>query len=97
MKLELFRTIGSTNQQLATHQHDNITVTPHLLFGLKKIETEIMKEDIDMNQLSILKTQIMDNFQRLDTCQNQISEQLLDLEDAMQEYLGDMEDAEKLP
>ncbi|GFX46266.1 transposable element Tcb2 transposase [Trichonephila clavipes] len=31
MNLELFRTIGSTNQQLATHQHDNITVAPHLL------------------------------------------------------------------
>ncbi|GFS92563.1 uncharacterized protein TNCV_1160221 [Trichonephila clavipes] len=31
---------------------------------------------------------------RLDTCQNQISEQLLDTEDAVQEYLDDMEDAE---
>ncbi|GFX36242.1 uncharacterized protein TNCV_2065801 [Trichonephila clavipes] len=36
----------------------------------------------------------MDKFQRLDTCQNQISEQLLDTEDAVQEYLDDMEDAE---
>ncbi|GFV36923.1 uncharacterized protein TNCV_4767211 [Trichonephila clavipes] len=31
---------------------------------------------------------------RLDTCQSQISEQLLDTEDAVQEYLDDMEDAE---
>ncbi|GFT38033.1 hypothetical protein TNCV_1005811 [Trichonephila clavipes] len=36
----------------------------------------------------------MDKFQRLDTCQNQISEQLLDSEDAVQEYLDDMEDVE---
>ncbi|GFS62798.1 osteoclast-stimulating factor 1 [Trichonephila clavipes] len=34
------------------------------------------------------------NVQRLDTCQSQISEQLLDTEDAVQEYLDDMEDAE---
>ncbi|GFT14665.1 uncharacterized protein TNCV_632601 [Trichonephila clavipes] len=47
-----------------------------------------------MNQLSILKTQFIDKFQRLDTCQNQISEQLLDTEDAVQEYLDDREDAE---
>ncbi|GFW14926.1 uncharacterized protein TNCV_4658871 [Trichonephila clavipes] len=62
--------------------------------SLKKIETELIKENIDMNQLSILKTQFMDTFQRLDTCQNKISEQLLDTEDAVQEYLDDMEDAE---
>ncbi|GFV14936.1 uncharacterized protein TNCV_3642981 [Trichonephila clavipes] len=62
--------------------------------SLKKIETELIKENIDMNQLSILKTQFIDKFQRLDTCQNQISEQLLGTEDAMQEYLDDMEDAE---
>ncbi|GFT70284.1 uncharacterized protein TNCV_3457231 [Trichonephila clavipes] len=62
--------------------------------SLKKIETELIKENTDMNQLSILKTQFMDKFQRLDTCQNQISEQLLDTEDAVQEYLDDMEDAE---
>ncbi|GFU94432.1 uncharacterized protein TNCV_2644201 [Trichonephila clavipes] len=47
-----------------------------------------------MNQLSILKTQFIDKFQRLDTCQNQISEQLLGTEDAVQEYLDNMEDAE---
>ncbi|GFW98313.1 uncharacterized protein TNCV_1091911 [Trichonephila clavipes] len=62
--------------------------------SLKKIETELMKENIDMNQLSILKTQFIDKFQRLDTCQSQISEQLLDTEDVVQEYLDDMEDAE---
>ncbi|GFX77521.1 uncharacterized protein TNCV_4025711 [Trichonephila clavipes] len=62
--------------------------------SLKKIETELIKENIDMNQLSILKTQFMDKFQRLDTCQSQISEQLLDTEDAVQEYLDYMEDAE---
>ncbi|GFW86205.1 uncharacterized protein TNCV_4779171 [Trichonephila clavipes] len=62
--------------------------------SLKKIETELMKENIDMNQLSILKTQFIDKFQRLDTCQSQISEQLLDTEDAVQQYLDDMEDAE---
>ncbi|GFW32058.1 uncharacterized protein TNCV_2600841 [Trichonephila clavipes] len=62
--------------------------------SLKKIETELIKENIDMNQLSILKTQFIDKFQRLDICQNQISEQLLGTEDAVQEYLDDMEDAE---
>ncbi|GFX07233.1 uncharacterized protein TNCV_2972101 [Trichonephila clavipes] len=62
--------------------------------SLKKIEIELIKENIDMNQLSILKTQFIDKFQRLDTCQNQISEQLLGTEDAVQEYLDDMEDAE---
>ncbi|GFX16941.1 integrase catalytic domain-containing protein [Trichonephila clavipes] len=62
--------------------------------SLKKIETELIKENINMNQLSILKTQFIDKFQRLDTCQNQISEQLLGTEDAVQEYLVDMEDAE---
>ncbi|GFX65438.1 uncharacterized protein TNCV_399891 [Trichonephila clavipes] len=62
--------------------------------SLKKIETELIKENIDMNQISILKTQFIDKFQRLDTCQSQISEQLLDTEDAVQEYLDDMEDAE---
>ncbi|GFS79036.1 uncharacterized protein TNCV_4342561 [Trichonephila clavipes] len=62
--------------------------------SLKKIETELIKENIDRNQLSILKTQFMDKFQRLDTCQNQISELLLGTEDAVQEYLDDMEDAE---
>ncbi|GFS70369.1 DUF1758 domain-containing protein [Trichonephila clavipes] len=62
--------------------------------SLKKIETELIKENIDMNQLSILKTQFMDKFQRLDTCQSQISEQLLDTEDVVQEYLDDMEDTE---
>ncbi|GFW72013.1 integrase catalytic domain-containing protein [Trichonephila clavipes] len=68
---------------------------PRIAFSLslKKIETELIRENIDMNQLSILKTQFIDKFQRLDTCQNQISEQLLDTEDAIQEYL-DMEDAE---
>ncbi|GFT21855.1 hypothetical protein TNCV_3179601 [Trichonephila clavipes] len=60
----------------------------------KKIETELIKENIDMNQLSILKTQFIDKFQRLDICQNQISEQLLGTEDAVQEYLDDMEEAE---
>ncbi|GFX06289.1 uncharacterized protein TNCV_505091 [Trichonephila clavipes] len=53
--------------------------------SLKKIETELIKENIDMNQLSIFKTQFMDKFQRLDTCQNQISEQLLDTEDEVGE------------
>ncbi|GFW38358.1 hypothetical protein TNCV_1332111 [Trichonephila clavipes] len=61
-------------------------------FSLSK--TELIKENIDMNQLSILKTQFMDKFKRLDTCQSQISEQLLDTEDAVQEYFDDMEDAE---
>ncbi|GFV75719.1 uncharacterized protein TNCV_1756471 [Trichonephila clavipes] len=42
----------------------------------KRLKTEFTKENIDMNQLSILKTQFIDKFQRLDTCQNQISEQL---------------------
>ncbi|GFW80772.1 integrase catalytic domain-containing protein [Trichonephila clavipes] len=62
--------------------------------SLKKIETELIKENIDMNQLSILKTQFIDKFKKLDTCQNQISEQLLGTEHAVQEYLDDMEDAE---
>ncbi|GFS59930.1 uncharacterized protein TNCV_3957281 [Trichonephila clavipes] len=36
----------------------------------------------------------MDKFQRLDTCQNLVSEQFLELEDAVLEYSDDMEDAE---
>ncbi|GFY54931.1 hypothetical protein TNIN_155951 [Trichonephila inaurata madagascariensis] len=36
----------------------------------------------------------MDKFQRLDTCQNQIFEQFLDSEDAVQEYLDDVEETE---
>ncbi|GFY69186.1 uncharacterized protein TNIN_115061 [Trichonephila inaurata madagascariensis] len=62
--------------------------------SLKKIETELMKENVDMIQLSNLKTQFMDKFQRLDACQNLVSKQLLELKDAEQEYLDDIEDAE---
>ncbi|GFY23044.1 hypothetical protein TNCV_2183051 [Trichonephila clavipes] len=64
--------------------------------SLKKIGTKLMKENINMNLLSILKTQIMDKFQRLDTCQNLVFEQLLELEDAVQEYLDGMEDAQNV-
>ncbi|GFV63023.1 hypothetical protein TNCV_4590701 [Trichonephila clavipes] len=32
--LELFRKFRSTNQQLDTHQHDSITVAPHLLIRI---------------------------------------------------------------
>ncbi|GFY30350.1 uncharacterized protein TNCV_4066001 [Trichonephila clavipes] len=50
-----------------------------------------------INAFQLLKMNFLQCFggqDRLDTCQNQISEQLLDTEDAMQEYLDDMEDAE---
>ncbi|GFT34791.1 uncharacterized protein TNCV_3241171 [Trichonephila clavipes] len=36
----------------------------------------------------------INSLERLNTCQNQISELLLGTEDAVQEYLDDMEDAE---
>ncbi|GFY78425.1 uncharacterized protein TNIN_264661 [Trichonephila inaurata madagascariensis] len=36
----------------------------------------------------------MDKFQGLDACQNLVSKQLLELKDAKQEYLDDMEDSE---
>ncbi|GFT20349.1 uncharacterized protein TNCV_1009461 [Trichonephila clavipes] len=42
----------------------------------------------------VMKTVAEIMAKRLDTCQNQISEQLLGTEDAVQEYLDDMEDAE---
>ncbi|GFW62537.1 structural maintenance of chromosomes protein 2 [Trichonephila clavipes] len=78
------------NTELRTYQ-DGLE---NIFGSLKRIETELIKENIDMNQLSILKTQFIDKFQRLDTCQNHISELLLGTEDAVQEYLDDMEDAE---
>ncbi|KAF8786398.1 hypothetical protein HNY73_008119 [Argiope bruennichi] len=62
--------------------------------NLKKIETELQKEQVDLNLLSILKVQIMDKFQRLDTCQNQVSAQFLETKEAEQLYLDDTEEAE---
>ncbi|GFU82541.1 integrase catalytic domain-containing protein [Trichonephila clavipes] len=47
-----------------------------------------------LKPLAAKKDGFMEGAGRLDTCQNQISEQLLDTEDAVKEYLDDMEDAE---
>ncbi|KAF8783470.1 hypothetical protein HNY73_013627 [Argiope bruennichi] len=62
--------------------------------SLKKIESELMKEPMDLKLLSILKVQITDKFQRIDTCQNQVSALFLEMKEAEQLYLIDMEEAE---
>ncbi|GFV20650.1 uncharacterized protein TNCV_776951 [Trichonephila clavipes] len=53
-------------------------------------DAELTAIDEDLHLLEIR----LESLERLDTCQSQISEQLLDTEDAVQEYLDDMEDAE---
>ncbi|GBO13947.1 hypothetical protein AVEN_96834-1 [Araneus ventricosus] len=61
----------------------------------KKIEGELIKEVPELKQLSILKSQISDKFARLDTCQTEITNLILKVEDAEQAYEEDFLSAEK--
>nr|XP_042902851.1 uncharacterized protein LOC107439364 [Parasteatoda tepidariorum] len=61
---------------------------------VKKIETELDKEVRDLKALSILKVQLNDKFQRLEVCQNAISEQLLQNETTENAYNEDFEESE---
>ncbi|GBN44087.1 hypothetical protein AVEN_213667-1 [Araneus ventricosus] len=48
----------------------------------KKIDDELLKEAPELKQLSILKSQLSDKFARLDTCQAEITNLILKIEDA---------------
>ncbi|GBM58668.1 hypothetical protein AVEN_251931-1 [Araneus ventricosus] len=61
----------------------------------KKIEDELTKEAPELKKLSILKSQISDKFARLETCQADISNLILKVEDAEQAYEEDFLSAEK--
>ncbi|GBL82418.1 hypothetical protein AVEN_252560-1 [Araneus ventricosus] len=61
----------------------------------KKIEDELIKEAPELKKLSILKSQINDKFARLETCQAEISNLILKVEDAEQAYEEDFMSAEK--
>ncbi|GBN28278.1 hypothetical protein AVEN_260536-1 [Araneus ventricosus] len=61
----------------------------------KKIEDELIKEAPELKQLSILKSQISDKFARLETCQAEIMNLILKIEDAEQAYEDDFLSAEK--
>ncbi|GBM66298.1 hypothetical protein AVEN_242469-1 [Araneus ventricosus] len=61
----------------------------------KKIEEELIKEAPELKKLSILKSQISDKFARLETCQAEISNLILKVEDAEQAYEEDFMSAEK--
>ncbi|GBN03156.1 hypothetical protein AVEN_78172-1 [Araneus ventricosus] len=56
---------------------------------------ELTKEGPELNKLSILKSQISDKFARLETCQADISNLILKVEDAEQVYEEDFLSAEK--
>ncbi|GFT00587.1 DUF1758 domain-containing protein [Trichonephila clavipes] len=62
--------------------------------NLKKIESELNKEIADRKELSVLRTLIDDKFQRLDSCQLLISEELLKEENGEQLFSEDFEEAE---
>ncbi|GBM54234.1 hypothetical protein AVEN_213715-1 [Araneus ventricosus] len=55
----------------------------------KKIEDELVKEAPELKKLSILKSQISDKFALLDTCQTEITNLILKIEDAEQAYEED--------
>ncbi|GBN64608.1 hypothetical protein AVEN_156673-1 [Araneus ventricosus] len=61
----------------------------------KKIEDELIKEAPELKKLSILKSQISDKFARLETCQTEITNLILKIEDAEQAYEEDFLSAEK--
>ncbi|GFX72934.1 DUF1758 domain-containing protein [Trichonephila clavipes] len=62
--------------------------------NLKKIKSELNKEIVDRKELSILRTLIDDKFQRLDSCQLLLSEELLKEENSEQLFSEDFEEAE---
>lgn len=60
-----------------------------------KIETELSKKPPDLNQLSVLKSQIGDKFTRLEACQANITDLILKEEDAEKEHEKDFLSAEE--
>ncbi|GFX19787.1 DUF1758 domain-containing protein [Trichonephila clavipes] len=62
--------------------------------NFKKIESELNKEIADRKELSVIRTQIADKFQRLDNCQLLLSEELLKEENGEQLFSEDFEEAE---
>ncbi|GBN76190.1 hypothetical protein AVEN_258913-1 [Araneus ventricosus] len=69
--------------------HTSFTVCP------KKIEDGLIKEAPELKKLSILKSQISDKFARLETCQAEITNLILKIEDAEQAYEEDFLSTEK--
>ncbi|GBN87546.1 hypothetical protein AVEN_99033-1 [Araneus ventricosus] len=61
----------------------------------KKIEDKLIKEAPELKKLSILKSQISDKFACLETCQAEITNLILKIEDAEQPYEEDFLSAEK--
>ncbi|GBM79741.1 hypothetical protein AVEN_40195-1 [Araneus ventricosus] len=61
----------------------------------KKDEDEVIKEAPELKQLSILKSQIRYIFTRLETCQAEITNLVLKVEDAEQAYEEDFLSSEK--
>ncbi|GFS87112.1 DUF1758 domain-containing protein [Trichonephila clavipes] len=64
------------------------------ILNLKKIESELNKEIADRKELSVLRTLIDDKFQRLDSCQLLLSEELLKEENGEQLFSEDFKEAE---
>ncbi|GFW50047.1 hypothetical protein TNCV_2316291 [Trichonephila clavipes] len=62
--------------------------------NFKKIESELNKETADRKELSVLRTQIDDKFQRLDNCRLLLSEELLKEENGEQLFSEDFEETE---
>ncbi|GBN25049.1 hypothetical protein AVEN_206250-1 [Araneus ventricosus] len=58
-------------------------------------EDEFIKEAPELKQLSILKSQISDKFERLETCQAEITNLILKVEDDEQAYEEDFLSSEK--
>ncbi|GBO21961.1 hypothetical protein AVEN_81426-1 [Araneus ventricosus] len=61
----------------------------------KRAESELSKEVSDLKTLLILRIQLCDKFQRLDNCQNAVSEKLLQTKEGEQlfsDYLEESED-----
>ncbi|GBN70456.1 hypothetical protein AVEN_228019-1 [Araneus ventricosus] len=61
----------------------------------KKVDDELLKEAPELKQLSILKSQISDKFARLEACQAEITNLILQTEDAEQAYEEEFLSAEK--
>ncbi|GFY49299.1 hypothetical protein TNIN_51691 [Trichonephila inaurata madagascariensis] len=64
------------------------------VLNFKKIESELNKEIADRKELSVLRAQIADKFQRLDNCQLLLLEELLKEENDEQLFSEDFEEAE---
>ncbi|KAF8763121.1 hypothetical protein HNY73_021336 [Argiope bruennichi] len=61
----------------------------------KKLEEELMKEVPELKKLAILKSQISDKFHRLETCQTELTNRILELDDTETAYEEDFLSAEE--